>query len=255
MGGALIEGVLAGDEVAPSELLVVEVDPTRAQYWRQKGLTVADNPLAALEAPLVVLAVKPYVWPQVAATLKGRLADEQVVISIIAGQSTDSLQRALAHRQIARVMPNLPAQVGKGMSVWTGEELSLEDRAAVEKLLESVGRALYVNSDHLVEVATAISGSGPAYQYLFMEALIEAGVRLGLTWDEARSLTLYMCQGAVDLAIESGSPLSLLRQQVTTPRGTTAAALYALEEGGLRATLSRAAQACYQRSRELGADH
>lgn len=176
MGGALIEGVLAGDEVAPSELLVVEVDPTRAQYWRQKGLTVADNPLAALEAPLVVLAVKPYVWPQVAATLKGRLADEQVVISIIAGQSTDSLQRALAHRQIARVMPNLPAQVGKGMSVWTGEELSLEDRAAVEKLLESVGRALYVTSDHLVEVATAISGSGPAYQYLFMEALIEAGV-------------------------------------------------------------------------------
>ena len=253
MGEALLAGLLRGRTLEVSQLIAS--DPRREQREalsaRYGVHTCADN-ADALGAELLVIAVKPPVLAAVMRDLKGRLRESQVVISIVAGATSSILVRGLGHERLVRCMPNTPAQIGRGVTVWFATAAVDEKaRAAVRAILAAIGRELEVRDERQVALATAVSGSGPAYVFLVMEALVDAAVRLGLQREFARTLVVETMEGAAAFARESGRHLTELRESVTSPGGTTAAALYELERAGLRAAIDDAVQAAFRRNNEL----
>jgi pyrroline-5-carboxylate reductase len=176
------------------------------------------------------------------------------VFSIMAGVTTDSMREALGDDQpIVRTIPNTPAQIGQGMTAWTRTpSVSATQLDTAKLILRAMGEELMVASEKYIDMATAINGSGPAYVFLILEAMIDAGVHLGFTRPEAEKLVLQTVKGSVEYALHSNSHLAQLRNQVTSPGGTTAAGLYELEQGNLRTTLANAIWAAYRRSVELG---
>ncbi len=255
MGEAIIGGLLARRLVEPEAIIASD---NRAERGRELAAryqirVTTDNVEAVQQAHIVVLAVKPQVLPHVLAPLQGQLRPDALIISIVAGARIGKIAKGLGHRTIVRVMPNTPAQIGQGMSVWMSTpEVSEQQREQARAILQSLGEELAVDGEDYLDMATALSGTGPAYVFLFMEALIDAGVHLGFSREVARKLVLQTLQGSVAFARETNLHPAELRNMVTSPGGTSAEALYQLEKGGLRAALSRAIWAAFKKSRYLG---
>jgi len=255
MAEAMVRGILERKLVTPARVTVSGPRRERraelTKTYRVRAL--ASNVEAARNADVVVMSVKPQMLPRVMAELRGKLAAEQLVLSIVAGASSDALRAGLDHASIVRAMPNTPAQVAMGVTVWWATpSVSGPDRERARAILAALGEELEVEQEEQVDMATALSGTGPSYIFLLMEALVDAGVHLGFSRRVAEELVLRTVEGSALFARRSGRHLAELRNMVTSPGGTSAAALYQLEKGGLRTVLSKAVYAAYQRTRELG---
>jgi len=256
MGEAMIGGLLHHDLVSPEAVTASDPHESRrsAVGMRFGVRTTADNRDAARHADLVVLSVKPQVLSAVCDDLRGTLRPEALVISIVAGARIASIAGGLAHDAIVRTMPNTPAQVSEGMTVWTATDtVTVAQREQAGALLGALGKHLYVDDEEFLDKATAVSGSGPAYVFLLIEALIDAAVHLGWSRAAAHDMVIQTVLGAAVYARETALHPAELRNRVTSPGGTTADALnHHLEEGGFRTVLSKAVTAAYRRSVELG---
>ncbi len=257
MARSLIGGLIAGGH-DPSRIWVAEPDASQREFLRGRhGVhTDPDNLTAIAAADIVVLAVKPQILRGVAEQLAPALqARAPLVISVAAGVRERDLRRWLGGGRLAlvRTMPNTPALVGSAASALFANEFVTEDhRQLAESLLRAVGVTVWVDDETLLDTVTALSGSGPAYFFLVMEALEQTALALGLDEDKARLLTLQTAFGAAKMALESAESPATLRVRVTSPGGTTERALGVLREGGLEALLAKALEAARQRSRELG---
>jgi pyrroline-5-carboxylate reductase len=251
MIGCLIkQGLVTADQV-------VATDPRRErreELERSLGVRTTDgNVEAARWAQLAILSVKPQTLPVLLPELRGTLGDGELVISIVAGATVRQLSEGMQHAAVVRSMPNTPAQIGEGMTVWTaGDAVSELQRGWARVVLGSFGRELYVADESYLDMATALSGTGPAYVFMMMEAMIDAGVHMGFPRYMAEELVMQTILGSVRYAEATGRHAAELRNGVTSPGGTTAAAMYELEKGGLRTVLSDAIWAAYRRSVELG---
>jgi pyrroline-5-carboxylate reductase len=251
MGEALLAGWVAAGW-APADMRAVDCDEKRLTHIKERyGVTSATVEEAA-GADVVVVAVKPHLVAGVLTDLTPTLRPESLVVSIAAGVSLERLAAALPEGQpVVRVMPNTPSLVGKGVSgIAPGPSATPEQAKQVVELMEAVGIGVVLPEAQL-HALTALSGSGPAYLFLVAEAMIEAGVHQGLSRDVATRLVAGTIAGAGAMLEQSGMSATELRERVTSPGGTTAAALRALEERGTRAALLAAVEACVQRSREL----
>jgi pyrroline-5-carboxylate reductase len=180
--------------------------------------------------------------------LKGELKEEQLVLSIVAGAKIDTIRRGLGHDKVVRVMPNTPAQVGEGMSVWTSTAaVSQKQKDTVQTILRAMGKEIYFSDEKY-------SGSGPAYIFLIMEALIDAAVHIGLPRELAGELVAQTVMGSAHMTRESGKHPAELKNRVTSPGGTTAEGLLCLEEGGVRAIMAQAVIAAYEKAKLLGGE-
>ena len=254
MGEAFLRGILRAEVASPAEIAVAEVVEARRAELSEHGVRVTDDPQSAcIGADLVLLAVKPDVVPEVAASLTGALAADAVLVSIAAGVALSDVQQHSGHAASVRVMPNLPAAVSEGAAVYLlGDAVTADQRARVEQLLGGVASAVVeVHDDDAVDLATALHGSGPAYVYLVIESMIDSAVRLGMKRPDASALVLATVAGSARYAIESGQHPAALRNAVTSPGGTTAAALGELEAAGLRAAFDDAIEAAYGRAQDL----
>ncbi len=255
MGEAMIGGLLSRHQLEPDHITASDRHRERLHeiHDRHGIRTTLDNCTAARKGQVVVLAVKPQVLPAVLDDLRGRIKKDALVLSIVAGATIDSLADGLNHRGIVRTMPNTPSQVGEGMTVWTATpEVTDSQREQARAVVEALGRQLYVDDERFLDVATAISGSGPSYVFLMMEAMMDAAVHLGLSRSDSRELVIQTIRGSAIFAEQSTVHPAEMRNLVTSPGGTSADALYQLEKGAFRTVMSKAVLAAYQRSVELG---
>jgi pyrroline-5-carboxylate reductase len=212
-----------------------------------------DNLEAAHDADLVVLSIKPQDLHVVFDQLGSRLSDNQAVVSIVAGAKMQTLADGMAHPPVIRVMPNTPAQIGAGMTMWTcSEQVAEPQRDFTKSVLSTIGQEIYVDDEKYLDMATALSASGPAYVFLFLEALIDAGVYVGLPRDMARTMALQTVYGSTKLVMDTGRHPADLKDMVVSPGGTTAEGLQALERAGVPAALVEAVNAAYLKSIKLG---
>ncbi len=255
MAEAIIGGVLSAKLASPEDICVGEPISDRGQYLNgQYGvLTTQDNLKAADGADLVVLAIKPQELGTVSRQIKGKLGPQQAGLSIIAGAKLSTLTEGLGHNAVVRVMPNMPAQIGQGMSLWTAtKDVGDAHREMARSILTTVGQEIYVDDEKYLDMATALSASGPAYVFLFIEALIDAGVYVGLPRDMARTLALQMVYGSTRLVMDTGKHPAELKDLVVSPGGTTAEGVQALEQAGVPAAIVNAVNAAYLKSIKLG---
>jgi pyrroline-5-carboxylate reductase len=255
MGEAMLSAVLGKDLADAESVTVSDISPIRREYLKQQyGVTVTtDNRQAIAGQDVVVLAVKPQNLVEVMVELKGALGEEQLVLSIIAGARLGTLCQGLEHRYVVRAMPNTPARIGEGMTVWAATpEVTVQQREYTGAVLGAMGREVAVNDDDLIDMATAVSGSGPAYLFFFIEALVDAATGVGRPRKMAYELVLATVLGAGHLLQESDHEPAELRRMVTSPGGTTAAAISRLEEGRFAELLHEAVDAAYRRAKELG---
>ena len=255
MAEAMLQGLLSKKLVTSKSITVGEPREERRKELEQKhGIKVtADNREAAKSCKILVLSVKPQDLERVLTSLKGALQPETMVLSIVAGARVNAISKGLGHNAIVRVMPNTPAQIGEGMSVWTATpSVKKEQLDEARDILQALGKELYVNDEKFLDMATAVSGTGPTYVFLVMEAMVDAAVHLGFPRHVAYQLVTETMRGSINYAIKSGKHPAELRNLVTSPGGTSAAALYQLEKGGLRTVLSKAILAAYERSKSLG---
>jgi pyrroline-5-carboxylate reductase len=255
MATAMIARLTEQELVDPEN--IIASDPYPAQLEKLAAQfhvhTTSNNQEAATEKDIVVLSIKPQSLGQVGAELQGYIPRRALVLSIIAGASITKISQKLHHFSVVRVMPNTPAQVGKGMSVWTATpEVRETQRGQAKAMLAALGEELYVDHEDYLDMATALSGTGPAYVFMFMEAMIDAGVHMGFSRRVSEQLVLQTIEGSVAFARYTQRHPAELRNMVTSPGGTTADALYQLEKGGFRTVLSKAIWAAYQKSRFLG---
>ena len=255
MGEAMIGGLLARHQLDPGH--ITASDPHRERLHAVRDAhhihTTLDNRTAARKGQLVVLAVKPQALPEVFGNLHGRIRKSALVVSIVAGATIESIAAGLGHRAIVRTMPNTPAQIGEGMTVWTATpEVSDTQREQASAIVGALGHQMYVRDERFLDMATAICGSGPAYVFLLMEALMDAAVHLGFSRADSRQLVVQTIRGSAIFAERSAAHLAEMRNMVTSPGGTSAEALYQLEKGSFRTVLSKAVLAAYQRSVALG---
>ncbi len=255
MAEAIIKGLLNKELLTADQLIAADPREERGHELvaRYHIRFTTDNAEAAEAADILVLSTKPQVIGGVLNSLNGQGSKPSLVLSILAGVRISTLIDGTGNRSIARAMPNTPAQIGEGIAVWTATpDVPESERDQAKVLLGALGEELYMDDEKFLDMATALSGTGPAYVFLFMEALIDAGVHMGFSRRDAERLVLQTVRGSVDFARESGMHPAELRNQVTSPGGTTAEALYKLEKGGLRTVLSQAVYAAYRRSVELG---
>ena len=255
MAESIVAGLIRGELVEPSAVIASHPRPDRReQLARAHGIRVtASNVEAVAGADVVLLAVKPQMLARVAREIGPHLAPGQLVLSVIAGATTKALEGLLGHPEIVRSMPNTPAQLGRGMTVWYATPETTDDqRAQAKALLSALGSELEVDDEKFVAMATAVSGTGPTYVFLFMEALIDSAVHLGFPRHVAHDLVVETLEGSTFFAKQSGDHPAVLRNMVTSPGGTSAAALHELESGRLRTVLSEAVWAAYRRTVELG---
>ncbi len=254
MAEAMIAGLLRQKLAKPANLTASGPRAERGEELHKKyGIqATTDNAAAVHEADVVVLSVKPQRLSDVMKGIKSIRADA-FVLSIVAGASIKKLGAGLKHKAIVRSMPNTPGQIGEGVTVWTAShETSGEQRETAKKILGALGQEIFVEDEGYLDMATALSGTGPAYVFLFTEALIDAGVHMGFPRRIAEQLVLQTIKGSADFYEQAGKHPAALRNQVTSPGGTSAEALYYLEKAGFRTAISRAVWAAYQRSLELG---
>ena len=255
MGSAIIQGVLHNGLLQPEQIGVVEINPERAEILRRTLGVYLYHSLKELaeDNPVLLIAVKPQTMEKVCHQLAPMIGPDHLVLSIVAGVTVASLERLLPGARVVRVMPNTPARLNRGISAYaTGGGAIEEDCQIVEAIFRAVGKVVRV-ADEQMDAVTATSGSGPAYVFRFAEAMIDAGVMLGLSRDQSRLLVAETLVGAAEMLSQNGSEPALLRHEVTSPGGTTAAALYELEKGALTGIVIQAMEAAAKRSSQLGA--
>jgi pyrroline-5-carboxylate reductase len=236
---------------------VLAVRPDSDAAGPAAGLTStgssASSSTSSPAGSLVVLAIKPQRLNKVLQELKGAIHPDDLVVSIVAGARSENIAGALLHPAVVRAMPNTPAQIGQGMTAWTAtSEVSEAQEEKVAALFEALGKATRVENERQIDMATALSATGPTYIFLVMEALVDAGVHLGFSRHVAQDLVQQMILGSVLFARESQKHPAELRNMVTSPGGTSAEAIYQMEKGGLRTVLSKAVWAAFQRAEALG---
>jgi pyrroline-5-carboxylate reductase len=257
MAEAMIAGIIR-QEVAKAEALIAagprleRLEELRKCY----GITYfTENAAAVQNADVVVLSVKPQRLGAVLTGLRGAIQTHALVLSIVAGAPIEKIASGLKHQLIVRSMPNTPAQIGEGITVWTAApSVSEEQQQMARLILGALGDEIFVEEEYYLDMATALSGTGPAYVFMFMEAMVDAGVHLGFPRRIAEQLVAQTVRGSVDYYQCRDTPVHLarLRNEVTSPGGTSAAAIYYLEKAGFRTAISRAIWAAYERSLELG---
>lgn len=254
MGEAILTGLLEGGLVTPERLFVSDVCPERLGFFAQKlGIhTTADNNFLARSVDILILAVKPQLIEQVLNEIGSAVKPSQLVISIVAGVSTNFIESCLEEAvPVVRVMPNTPCMIRAGASaISLGKHAGLEHRDKAVAIFNALGKAVVV-SETLLDCVTGLSGSGPAYMCVILEALIDGAVRMGLPRDIATVLSAQTMLGAAKMVLETGKHPGQLKDMVTTPGGTTMAGLFSLEEGGLRVSLMNAVAAATRRAGEL----
>ncbi len=255
MAEAMIRGLLERQLLEPEQIIASGPRAVRGKELEERYhvRTTTNNREAVKDANIVILSVKPQILPKVLPELRGHLQPGVLIISIVAGARIRSIMHGLGQGRIVRAMPNTPAQLGKGMTVWTATELvDPERRTQAQAILGALGEELFVDDEVYLDMATALSGTGPAYVFLFMEALIDAGVHLGFSRHVAEKLVLQTIEGALAMAKASKKHPVVLRNMVTSPGGTSAEALYQLEKGGFRTVISKAVWAAFKKSQYLG---
>lgn len=255
MGEAMVKGLLREDLVDPRQIVASHPRAERClELENRYGINVTDsNAEAAADSTFVVIAVKPQFLSEVVADLDGVLNMDATVLSVVAGATMARLESDFGVSRVVRVMPNTPAQIGRGISVWTATgSVDETGRKKVRVILSALGAEEYVIHEPELDMATALSGTGPAYVFMFMEALIDAGVHMGFSRRVAEKLVFETVLGAAEFAKGEPDHLAKLRNQVTSPGGTSAAAQYQLERGRLRTVLSDAVWAAYHRCQQLG---
>ncbi|NQV68501.1 MAG: pyrroline-5-carboxylate reductase [Pseudohongiella sp.] len=254
MANSLIRGLLAKGIPADS-IQAMDIDQSKLQQLEQEcGIRPASSAEIAANADVIVLAVKPQFMLDACQTLAGNLADRSpLLISIAAGITTSHLQSWLARPcAVVRCMPNTPALVGKGASgLFASPKVSDSQKLLAEDIMSAVGFIAWVNKETDIDIVTAVSGSGPAYFFLFMEAMQDAAMEMGLSEQLARDLTYHTAAGAAELALQSEDDSAELRRKVTSPGGTTEQAIKQFEAGGLRELVAKALQSAHKRSIEL----
>ncbi|OGO39154.1 MAG: pyrroline-5-carboxylate reductase [Chloroflexi bacterium RBG_16_57_8] len=257
MGEAIVSALLNKRVCLREDIRVSDAVETRRQHFQQMHgvFATAVNVEAVQGADVIVLAVKPQNVPEVMADLAGHVRRGQLVLSIMAGVKISALREGLKHDSIVRCMPNTPAQIGEGMTVWTATpEVTEPQKHSTRSILGVLGKEVYVDDEKMIDIATAVSGSGPAYFFLFLEALADAAVSIGMPRDMGKQLALQTMLGAGHLVDKSGREPADLRRMVTSKGGTTAEALQVFEEGGFNKLVERAVAAAYRRARILGGD-
>lgn len=275
MAEAIIAGLLSKNLVRPEQVFGSHPRADRREELQKKyGIRLFENNCDAVsikrgpgqvgQAPpsvtdnqptssIVILTVKPQRLGSVIGDLKAVVQAEHLVISIVAGARLETLADALQHKAVARAMPNTPAQIGEGMTVWTAtSDVTEAQQDQIRAVFGALGRELHVEEERMIDMATALSATGPTYTFLVMEALIDAGVHMGFSRHVAEELVLQTMLGSVLFARESHKHPAELRNMVTSPGGTSAEAIYQMEKGGLRTVLSKAVWAAYQRATALG---
>jgi len=255
MATAMIAGLYKKKLIDPQK--VTAADPYPAQLEKLAGRyqvnTTPNNLEAVKDRDIIVLSIKPQNLPDVGPQLRGYIPPDALILSIIAGATIRNISRQSHHYRVVRVMPNTPARVGKGMSVWTcTKEVSRDQKKYAQAILAALGEEIFVENEDFLDMATALSGTGPAYVFMFMEAMIDAGVHMGFSRRVSEQLVYQTIEGSVAFARDSKRHPAELRNMVTSPGGTTADALYQMEKGGFRTVLSKAIFAAYQKSRRLG---
>ena len=255
MGEAIISALLAKGIAQAADIAVCDIVARRRRHLeRTYGIKAMDGSAPAIKgSDIVVLAVKPQEFPSAAQGIGGHLKADQTVLSIMAGISTGTIRDRLGHEAIVRAMPNTPAQIGEGMTVWTATAaVSPQRRRSVREVLGALGQEIYVEDEKYIDMATAVSGSGPAFIFLVMEALIDAAVHIGMRREMAAPIVIQTLLGSARYAQASGKHPADLRNMVTSPGGTTAEGLLALEQAGIRAAFAEAIMAAYERAKQLG---
>jgi pyrroline-5-carboxylate reductase len=255
MAEAIIAGLVRQEITTPDHILASGPRAERGtELHNRYGIRAyTDNCAAASHADVVILSVKPQRLSKVLNELEGKIRPDALVLSIIAGATIQRLSEGLKHNIVVRSMPNTPAQIGEGITVWTANAgVNEEQHELARQILSALGQEVFVEEESYMDMATALSGTGPAYVFLFMEALVDAGVHIGLPRRIAEQLVTQTILGSISYYEMQKIHPAQLRNQVTSPGGTTAAALFELEKAGFRTALSTAIWAAYQRSIELG---
>lgn len=254
MAEALAQGILAKGLVEPDHITICEPLPERREHLAAAlGVRTSETNPAAAKADVVVLAVKPQVIPEAMASIRDHVTDRHLVVSIAAGVTLAALKAGLpAETRLVRVMPNTPCLVGEGAAGFAcGAHALPQDADTVQELLTAVGRAFQMD-EKLLDTVTGLSGSGPAYVYLIIEALADGGVREGLPRDAAQVLAAQTVLGAAKMVLDTGQHPGALKDAVMSPAGTTAEGIFVLEQAGMRGALMDAVAAATQRCRALG---
>ena len=255
MGEALIKGLLASKKINPAQILVADKVKERLAYIVEhyEAKVFTKNFEVAKGADIIILAVKPNDVKSALQEIGSDLNKDKLLISIAAGVTMDYILQCLPHNiPLIRVMPNTPALVLEGaIGICPGQGVSKEDRDIAVAIFEAVGKVVLIENEELMDAVTGLSGSGPAYVFLILEALSDAGVRVGLPRKTANLLAIQTVLGSAKLAMESGKHFGELKDMVTSPGGTTISGLEKLEEGSLRSTIIKAVEAATKRSKEL----
>ncbi|HEY6245577.1 MAG TPA: pyrroline-5-carboxylate reductase [Pyrinomonadaceae bacterium] len=263
MAEAIAAGLLRKGLVTPEQMVGSHPRAARREeLYAKYGIQMFEMNREAVEAAyptdsdagsIVILAIKPQRLAKVLSELKGSIHKDQVVVSIVAGAKIETIADELLHGAVIRTMPNTPAQVGEGVTAWTSSAaVSEAQEHAVRAMLEALGKTVRVENERQIDMATALSATGPTYIFLVMEALIDAGVHMGFSRHVAQELVQQMILGSVLFARESHKHPAELRNMVTSPGGTSAEAIYQMEKGSLRTVLSKAVWAAFQRAESLG---
>jgi pyrroline-5-carboxylate reductase len=260
MAESMLAGLLREKLVQPEQIVASHPRKKRRDELLEKHqINVFENNADSVRAiqkaddSIVVLCVKPQRLKVVLSELKNVVKEEQLVVSIIAGARIETISNALENNHIVRTMPNTPSQIGAGMTVWTCTEgVDATRKNQIKLLLGALGKELYVETENMIDMATALSATGPTYIFMMMEALTDAGVHLGFSRDVSKELVQQTMLGSTLFAMESHKHPAELRNMVTSPGGTSAAAIYEMEKGTLRTVLSKAVYAAYKRAVELG---
>lgn len=263
MAEAVVAGLLRRKLVSPEQIVGSHPRQARREEMHVKyGIEMLESNREAVteitpETPdassIVVLAVKPQRLHNVLQELKGALVKEQLVVSVVAGARIETISEVLLHASVIRTMPNTPAQIGEGVTAWTASaEVNEQQETQVCAMLEALGKTVRVENERQIDMATALSATGPTYIFMMMEALIDAGVHMGFSRHVAQELVHQTMLGSVLFARESHKHPAELRNMVTSPGGTSAEAIYQMEKGGLRTVLSKAVWSAYQRAESLG---
>ena len=253
MASAMIGGLIKQGTPVSSILVVEPFEPTRAKLLQDFGIQALSEPSSLLaSAGLIIWAVKPQVFKE-AAQQTANFSPTALHFSVAAGIRTDSIAAWLGSENVVRSMPNTPALIGKGITaLFARPSVSDSDKASVERIVASMGEFLWLDKESQLDAVTAISGSGPAYVFYFLEAMTQAAENMGLSADQGRQLAIATFSGAAELANRSDEPLELLRQRVTSKGGTTYAALSAMESANIKENFVHAMQAAQKRAQELG---
>ncbi|MFQ5489651.1 MAG: pyrroline-5-carboxylate reductase [Phycisphaerae bacterium] len=253
----IVHGILRKSMLFDDRLIASDPSQARRQVFADRFhiAVTDDNRHAVQNSYIVVLAVKPQVWKQVLDGFGELIRPDHLVVSIMAGVSTAAIEAAIPIQEprVVRVMPNLPVHVGAGMAgVHAGRHATEADRLHAQRIFDAGGRSVVVEDEAMMDAVTAISGSGPAYFYYFTEALVQAGLKMGLPQKQASLMAMHSCYGAALMMLETGESPAQLRNKVTSPGGTTQAALEAMTQAQVFESIIEGAMAAQHRSEDLG---